>query len=173
MRASRCGRVQALIRGWESMTLRGMKTVRPFGLAALGWMLTFGLSGCGSFFEIYQTTCVTFTEAGAPVILADAEYAALRGDLRALLAKRRYGLEDSRTKSPIVATIEITTVGSAPNRRVVGMRVARVDLNPDSRVKSKWSSDVAGIASNAQHPSLELAHSLDRTFSSGDNPSGR
>ena len=124
-------------------------------------------------FGINQTTCVVFTQEGAPVTLAPNEYSAVRSDLKALLAKRRFDLEESLGKSAIVATVELQITGTGPGRSVVGMRVARVDLNPASRGKNTWNSVSSRLVSESAHPSLELAHSLDRTLSPGDMGSGR
>ena len=124
-------------------------------------------------FGANQMTRVVFTEEGAPVTLSPTEYSAARSGLKTLLAKRRFDLEESLAKSANVATVELQTTGTAPNRSVVGMRVVRVDVKPASQGKNTWNSVSSQLVSEAAHPSLELAHSLDRTLSSGDKEAGR
>ena len=146
-----------------------MKTVRPLGLVMLGCVVSFALSGCGSVFKVNPAATVVFSESGVPVQLTPMEYGVLRGELRALLAEKNFELVDSMRDTPqAIARVELETTGTAPNRKVVAMKIARV--GPISTTRGTGSREVAP---HTAHPSLDLARSLDLVRSAGDTTSGR
>ncbi len=145
-----------------------MKTVRPLGVVVCSFLMAFALSGCGSLFSLNRTASVEFTQNGEPLRLSTSEYLALRGEVRALLAKKKLDLVDSPLKSQMIARVELQTMGAAPKRTVAGMRVTRVLANFASRGAGRPESSPS--LSGDSHASLGLARSLDNERSAGDSP---
>jgi len=120
-----------------------MKTVRPLGLVMLGLLVSFALSGCGSVVKVTPRLRPCFRRNGVPVQLAPMEHAGL---CAASCGRRRQRKTSSwcdsmRDTPSAIAKVELETIGTAPNRKVVAMKISRV--GPISAARGAESRDVA------------------------------
>jgi hypothetical protein len=137
-----------------------MNPLRRWMYPAFGVMVGILFAGCAGMSAGRTTAAVILMKNGAAGPLNRSDYAALKGQIKVMLAEHQLEMVESLRDAKMLATVEIQMI---PGEGVAVVGVREVKKNPAwiPAFKEVASYPSERSSDNKPHPSFDLARTLD------------